>query len=123
RDYLETFEPSMSQSDVGTEMLRKATRWLDELRVIPSLTDEQMMERLRTFGEKLRGRLPDEKIEWLVVRPGDEDPGVWFETMDDLMKELHKHRVTITEQERTELWMLLDALNMSRKELIELPVA
>jgi len=123
RDYLETFSPGLSQSGAGAEMLSKATRWLDDLRVIPSLTDEQMKERLRTFPERFRGRLPDETIEWVAVRPEDEEPGVWFETMYDLMKELSKHRVTITEPERTELWMLLDALNMPRKEWIQLPVA
>jgi hypothetical protein len=123
RDYLETFETSLGRSDSGMDLLRQATRWLDDLRVIPSLTDEQMRERMRTFGERFRGRIPDEKIEWVVVRPEDEEPGVWFETMYDLMEELLKHRVTITEQERNELWMLLDALNMSRKELIQLPVS
>jgi hypothetical protein len=123
RDYLETFETSLGRSESGRNLLRQAAQWLDDLRVIPSLTDEQMKERMRTFGERFQGRIPDETVGDLVIRPEEEEPGVWFETMSDLMKELLKHQVTITEQERNELWMLLDALNMSRKELIQLPVS
>lgn len=124
RDYLETFEPSMSQSEAEMELLRKAARWLEELRVIPSLTDKQTRERMRTFVERFRGRLPDETIEDLVIHPEDEaEPGIWSETADILVKELRREQATITEQERNELWMLLDALNMSRKELIQLPVS
>lgn len=123
RDYLETFGPVLSQSGAGAEMLSKATRWLDDLRVIPSLTDEQMRERLRTFPERFRGRLPDETIGDLVILPEEEaEPLAWPELAEILVSELREERVTITEPERTELWMLLDALNMSRKEWIQLPV-
>lgn len=124
RDYLETFQPVLSQGDAGLELLETSNRQLDGLREIPSLTDEEMKERLRTFAERFRGRLPDEVIEDLIIHPEEEtEPLIWSEAADILVAELLKEHVTITEQERNELWMLLDALNMSRKELIQLPVS
>jgi hypothetical protein len=124
RDYLETFGPVLSQGSAGLEVLETATRSLDELRVIPSLTDEQMRERLRTFAERFRGRLPDETVEDLIIHPEEEsEPLIWSEAADILVGELRTERVRITEQERNELWMLLDALNLSRKEWVQLPVA
>ena len=87
RDYLETFRPALSQGTAGLELLQTVTRWLDELRVIPSLTDEQMQERLRTLAERFRGRIPDEAVEDLVIRPEDEaEPEVWSDTADILVK-------------------------------------
>lgn len=121
REFLETFRPILARSDIGTRKVEYMTRALDELTVTPSLSEQQMIDRLRTIPARFAGRIPPPEIDMLTVRPDEEEPGVWFETAYDLMTTLRRHRVPISGKERAELSMILDALDMPRVELRQLP--
>jgi hypothetical protein len=121
REFLETFRPIMAGTEFGTQRLESMTRWLDELKVVPSLTEPQMIDRLRTIPQRFADRIPPAEIESLTVRPDEEEPGVWFEVAYDLIRTLQRHRTPISSQERTELSMILDALDLPRQELSRLP--
>lgn len=120
-DFLETFPP--------LDILEAAARYLDELPVLPSLTDTQMIDSLRAMPLRFADRLPAKSIEVLTDRP-DEDDDVgpvsllteYAETLEILIDYLHEHRVAISDEERSDLWMLLDTLNMSRQGLLQLRV-
>ena len=119
-DFLETFQP--------LDILEAAARLLDEFGVIPSLTDKQMIDRMQAMPPRFAARLPPESIEILTEPPEEDDvvPGQvwpdrwWSDMLEILITDLLQYRVLISEQEQSELWMLLDALNMSRRGLLQL---
>ncbi|MQA24933.1 MAG: hypothetical protein GEU94_05555 [Micromonosporaceae bacterium] len=123
RDLMETFQPALSQTDIGAGNLRVTSRLLTELTVTPSLTEPELIDRLRAIPERFRGRLSPEEIELLTVRPDEEEAGVWFEVAYELMDTLGRRRTPISTQERTDLSMILDALDLPRQKLRDLPVA
>lgn len=123
RDFLETFQPGWTSSDTGARILEKTTHWLEDLPVIQSLTGPELVQWLREIPERFRNRLSPAEIEQLTVRPDEEEAEVWFEVAYDLMKALHRSQAPISSQERMELWLILDALDLPRHQLKDLPVA
>jgi|SRR6266540_7217328 len=122
QEFIETFRSTTDPSGEWSRDLEQMTQWLDSLTVVQSLTEPEMISRLRAIPERFADRLTPADLDRLTVRPEEEEPGVWEETGEDLMQVLRQRQVRITPEERRDLWMILDALDLPRTELMKLPV-
>lgn len=100
-------------------MLRLSVAELDQVPVTPSLPREQFEEQASRLVERFRDRVLEDDREILTyVR----DHQMWRELVMYTVESLHEAHSPVTSQERDDLWLLLDALDLSRQELAQLPV-
>jgi hypothetical protein len=123
QELIETFRPATDPSGTRTRYWDRTTQWLDSLTVVQSLTEKEMIRQLKAIPKRFADRLTPADVDRLTVRPEEEEPGVWEEIGDDLMQVLRQRQVRISEAERKDLWMILDALDLPRTELMRLPAA
>ncbi len=112
RDELHQLVSSMNLPRVRPE-------WLAGLETVPSLSREELIEHARTLPERYASRIP-ESDHWELTTP--RDAGDWDDLAENLVRLLHDRRVSISDQEQSELWLILDALDLPRQKLRELRV-
>ncbi|MGH3646149.1 MAG: hypothetical protein ACRDTM_03080 [Micromonosporaceae bacterium] len=101
-------------------MLRLPTDELEQLTVIPSLTDQEFEERAQTLVERFRDRVLDP--EDLELMEDAQQRQRWRELIMDTVESLYEAKATITPEERDDLWLMLDAVRRPRLELSQLRV-
>lgn len=100
--------------------LQELTTWLGEAKLVQSLDDETAIELARTIPERYEDRLPERTREWMRETRDSQE---WADLAETLVDLLHRDRTPISSEEQAELWLILDALDLPRQKLRELPVA
>lgn len=119
RQHLATFRTTTDRSDWMRGQLDRLESQLNELPIAQSLTSTELAEQMSRLPERYAKRLPAPMIEWLT---GLRDEKEWEDLATSMVDLLRKYRVPISSQERTDLWLILDALDLPRTELAQLTV-
>lgn len=118
REYLATFA-AVTLPEQLKAALQRMTDSLATLTVVPSLSEQEMIQRVRTLPKVFGERIPDEDRWELTDAENARD---WVDLTEATVALLRRHRVPVTPEERQMLWLLLDAMDLSRATLAKLTV-
>lgn len=119
RAYLETLASEKDPMGWAQGMVRRSREWLDQIPVIPSLSQAKLVELASTLPETYANRLPAGTMEYLTGMRDDQE---WDDLIESLVDVLRKRRVPISAQERQDLWLLLESQGLPAKRLVGIPV-
>lgn len=117
RTLLETFAQPARASRLSP-LLERATAQLTALTEVSSLTEPQIAETAKTLRPTFGERIP-ETDRWELTDAQDEQD--WLDLTQATVALLNKHRIPVTAAERRTLWLLLDAMDLPKQGLAELP--
>lgn len=102
-----------------SEAMGLSTEGLSELPVRTSLSKEECESQLRSLPEQFAARIPQEDLRDLKQYRDSQE---FRDLAEILLDSLTTSKVSITSQERDQLWLILDALDLPRLELAQLTV-
>ncbi|MEO3797837.1 MafI family immunity protein [Nonomuraea sp. B10E15] len=115
--FRETFAQAPDPRGYLARQLRVLRDRADSLPLIPSLTEQEMVERVSALPETYADRLPERTLDWLT---GLRDEKEWEHLAESMVSMLRAYQVPVTARERDRLAMVLDALNLPREDLSRL---
>lgn len=114
---LETFADAARATGLGT-LLDRVTGELSALTEVPSLPEAQIEPTARTLRPTFEQRIP-ETDRWEMADAEDERD--WLDLTQATVALLRRHRIPVTADERRTLWQLLDAMDLPKQGLAEIP--
>ncbi|GAA3841954.1 hypothetical protein GCM10022380_70150 [Amycolatopsis tucumanensis] len=117
RELLRTFAKPGQPEWLATTLdgLRRALTGLPE---VTSLSEPQIAEKAKTLRATFGERIP-ETDRWELEDAEDEQD--WEDLTQATVRLLSRHRIPVTAAERRTLWLLLDAMDLSREGLLAIP--
>ncbi|WP_280438085.1 hypothetical protein [Nocardia carnea] len=120
-DLAETFWPA-GEHRIAGQGTAAGAGILSRLPITPSLSEDELAVLLENIPARFRGRLPERRLKLLTPISEDFDAKCYLSMVDDLVATLHRYRTPITDHERADIALMLDAVREPRLRLTQLPV-